>query len=1047
MLTIPIRVDAKVADIDKAFRDLENGIEDAFRSLIQLDGKQINIKYNFASNGEKVASQISDQEALIDKLLKTEKKQIVVQKGSLAQVKESVRLLTKQRDSLNRSNPAWTEYSNKVRNAQVQLRALQGVQSGSIADIRQQKSELLSLKEAVRVNSPEFQRLSGEIKKLDDQLTQTTSKQVNFRKILGDIAVFSAAFAAVSGSIRAIGNALGVYVTRTKEVESFNLAIRNVGITQAETSRIFKQAETTANSLGTPLQQVEKSYKRMVPALRAVGATSDETDKFVASVSARTQTLGLNTEQSGRLLEAFAQVLSKGKLQAEELNQQISELDGAFRTQFADALGVTTEALNELISQSQITADIFVKTVNKMENGVEALQRRVKNGNLTIQQFQNVIQNLETKNIENIGKQLEPAVRAFLRIRLAIAEFVKEFQKTAAFRLLVTIFNQTSKGIETLIKNILSLFNAISTLLSPILTVIDSILKLDAGFGGLIGIVINAAAAFYLVGKAIAAIKFVKGIKALQDFGAAWKATSTQVRAGLPTKGMSTLVNRISLVRDAAVGAAEKVSGLNLQFAKSKKAISTLGPAKAKYGQTTRTAGAAAAGASVGVSGFGAAVSSIINPVTIAIVALGALIETFAAAGRARQEVKNAYSGVFDTLEDDLNDLKPKVDELPESFEEAAGSVQKSADSANTAGQAWRVAGLIFAGVGIALATVATGGAAGVVAFAAYAGAVGGAVASVKSFEKASEELKKSSAGKQLLEEFKEFDKDLGRVKSSIKGLGGEIGQVNFTKFAEGSVNLASLSKGYKIAAAGLRDFISTSQEQIKTEKAKEQPNKAAIQALQIKIAAAKQELALTEASVEAISQEIVARIKAGDAASRQTASIEELQKAYKQANQEIDIALIEAQTEAIQKYGKAAKAASLMAAANIGSETAASQQRQKLAERDITLLEQRRITNGRLTDEELDQLRELTQVAAEERNRQAQLGIDARNAVIDAFEAGIDRANQKVDILAGSASKLKTSFDGVAGGLTSGLQAATGLIDEVVSRELKGLDVGSFLP
>ncbi len=117
----------------------------------------------------------------------------------------------------------------------------------------------------------------------------------------------------------------------------------------------------------------------MVPALRAVGATSEETDKFVASVSARTQTLGLNTEQSGRLLEAFAQVLSKGKLQAEELNQQISELDGAFRTQFADALGVTTEALNELISQSQITADIFVKTVNKMENGVEALQRRVKN--------------------------------------------------------------------------------------------------------------------------------------------------------------------------------------------------------------------------------------------------------------------------------------------------------------------------------------------------------------------------------------------------------------------------------------------------------------------------------------------------------------------------------------------------------------------------------------------------------------------------------------------------------------------------------------------
>ena len=111
----------------------------------------------------------------------------------------------------------------------------------------------------------------------------------------------------------------------------------------------------------------------MIPALKAVGTSAEDSDKFIEAISARSQALGLNTEQSGRLLEAFAQVLSKGKLQAEELNQQISELDGAFRTQLADALGKTTAELTEMISNGKITADVFVEAMNKMEHGVEAL--------------------------------------------------------------------------------------------------------------------------------------------------------------------------------------------------------------------------------------------------------------------------------------------------------------------------------------------------------------------------------------------------------------------------------------------------------------------------------------------------------------------------------------------------------------------------------------------------------------------------------------------------------------------------------------------------
>ena len=503
MLTVPVKFDVNAGELQAALKQLQDGSQKALQEILDFNGKRINIEYSFTSNGSVIAKELSEQEIAIRKANKAYLQSVGGQKNSVARTKKQIQAFKKLRDEINQNNPKWKQYSDAVKIAEDKLRKLQGATAGSLDAIKNQRSELVKMRNAVAMNSPEFKKLELEIKKLDDRFSQTTPKAKNFFSVLGKIAVAQAAFAAVTGTVRSAANALGAFTARTKELEAFNLAIKNVGFTQGETNRIFKQAETTANRLGAPLQQVEKSYKRMIPALKAVGTSAANSDKFIAAISARSQTLGLNTEQSGRLLEAFAQVLSKGKLQAEELNQQISELDGAFRTQFAEALGVSSAALNELISDSKITADVFVKTVNKMQNGVDALAERIKNGTATIQQLQNVASNIETKNLESIAKTIEPAIKAFLKIRLAVAEFIKEFKQTKTFDFLATTFNQIAKSAQTLIDNTLKLVLAVSKLLAPITGLLDGILSLDKNFGGLIGILAHVAAGLFLVKGAI----------------------------------------------------------------------------------------------------------------------------------------------------------------------------------------------------------------------------------------------------------------------------------------------------------------------------------------------------------------------------------------------------------------------------------------------------------------------------------------------------------------------------------------------------------------
>lgn len=249
-------------------------------------------------------------------------------------------------------------------------------------------------------------------------------------------------FTAVGVAMQGVNAAVKPIVGRQKDLQALKLTLEGVGVTVSGQNAVISSASAVALKYGQSVTKIEGAYKRLTPAILEQGGTLSDTEKAIETISARTATLGLNTEQTGRYIEAFAQVMGKGKLQGEELNQQFSELDGALRGQlkayFAANEGITD--FEEAMRNGQITSGLFLEAINaisdtlreKMARDAQAAQKGIETlgekGGLTIQQLNNQMQTLSKLGLGAIAKPLAPLGKSLARI---YAAFVQIFTKIA----------------------------------------------------------------------------------------------------------------------------------------------------------------------------------------------------------------------------------------------------------------------------------------------------------------------------------------------------------------------------------------------------------------------------------------------------------------------------------------------------------------------------------------------------------------------------------------------------------------------------------------
>lgn len=127
----------------------------------------------------------------------------------------------------------------------------------------------------------------------------------------------------------------------------------------------FLRAET--GRLGTSLEASAEQFSKLTAATRGTSLEGEQTRKLFTAMSEASRVLNLSVDQTQGAFRAFEQMVSKGKVQAEELRGQLGErLPGAFRLS-AEALGVTTAELDKMLKAGEVTAeDLLPKLTNRI---------------------------------------------------------------------------------------------------------------------------------------------------------------------------------------------------------------------------------------------------------------------------------------------------------------------------------------------------------------------------------------------------------------------------------------------------------------------------------------------------------------------------------------------------------------------------------------------------------------------------------------------------------------------------------------------------------
>lgn len=164
---------------------------------------------------------------------------------------------------------------------------------------------------------------------------------------------------AASGALAGIGAAAGIQsVARINaQFEATERTLRAVFGSQERANEEFGFVSGISNRLGTDLQSSIDAYASLAAAAQGTNAEGEASREIFEAVSQAMAVLGRSAADTEGALRAVEQMVSKGKVTAEELRGQLGErLPGAFRLA-AQAMGVTTAQLDEMLVKGDAVAD------------------------------------------------------------------------------------------------------------------------------------------------------------------------------------------------------------------------------------------------------------------------------------------------------------------------------------------------------------------------------------------------------------------------------------------------------------------------------------------------------------------------------------------------------------------------------------------------------------------------------------------------------------------------------------------------------------------
>lgn len=240
----------------------------------------------------------------------------------------------------------------------------------------------------------------------------------------------------------------------------------------------------------------------------AAGVSIDETTRFLKAFSNIALVTGANTDEANRAIVAITQVFGKGKLQAEELNQQLGEAMPATLKLLRDQYGVTAKEFTKMVKDGKISGEDLIKAFTKIGESKKFLDGAAHGAETLNGIWQNFKETLSTqlgqffldnaKQIKAAMNELTPALSELLKAAGPLfIDLINGFSRLVGWlKQAVDWYNNLSPKQQDFILKMIQ----IAAVVGPAVLILGSLL------GAFAGIAAGVAAVLTPVGAVIAAI-------------------------------------------------------------------------------------------------------------------------------------------------------------------------------------------------------------------------------------------------------------------------------------------------------------------------------------------------------------------------------------------------------------------------------------------------------------------------------------------------------------------------------------------------------------
>lgn len=257
-----------------------------------------------------------------------------------------------------------------------------------------------------------------------------------------------------------MGAGLGLYqlagevTSIAKNLSSAKSVLKNVSDTAYDYSTSIQFAKQVSNAYAQDLSVVIKNLAKFQAASKSSGIELSNVNKIFESVSRAITYFNLSTEQANSVQMALIQMMSKGKISAEELRQQMGENLPVAYSAMARAAGLSEAEFEKMMSSGKILSkDVLPKFAEELDKLTGSLDTT------SLQYQMNQLRNTFVGLIDNsnVEQQLKWLVSKASSVVTSIANHFKSLRviivsalaATAATRLWRTL-TQLTKATKTL---------------------------------------------------------------------------------------------------------------------------------------------------------------------------------------------------------------------------------------------------------------------------------------------------------------------------------------------------------------------------------------------------------------------------------------------------------------------------------------------------------------------------------------------------------------------------------------------------------------------